>query len=372
MYPTPFADPTRGGASQHLPGLQTGFPDADGASTPSVHADSMKPSHPYRRLRLTGLAALGVSLLGSALQAAPFLYAPGDLLLTFRQSGNANDLVVNLGPAKALSELAAGSTLTLTRLNPDQLNAAFPSVNELAWSVSAANRPPLVVGFPLQTLWLTAPRLDPAVQSPPWLRKGQFGQATAASQVDAIGVNAAASSSSQSAGPNNTATAVTIPVATDFAASPLLGPGGDFVSTFQGSVENVTASDFDGAPENLSRSDLYELLPGSTAAGTLDKPGRLLGYFELKPDGTLTFQNSAPPPARPRITAVTRDGDVATVTFQSTSGATYRLRSTDAAGLTTPFNTWTPGASVTASGAAASLTETSTAEVRFFAVEALP
>jgi hypothetical protein len=329
-------------------------------------------THTNQRL-LPGLARLlgGFALFTGALHAAPFLYSPGDLVLAFRQTGNDSDYVVNLGKATNYNTLPAGTTVAVANLSAAQLNSAFPSLNGLKWSVAGANRPPVDPNYPLQTIWASAPRLDSAVQSPAWLRKGQFVQGTGASQIDAVGVNAASSSSSQPAGPNNTATGVVIPVNSDFAFSPLIGDAGDFVGTFQGDVENRTADDFDGAPGNVSRSDLYELLPGTTVAQTLNTPGRFLGYFELKPDGTLTFNTGSPAIHVPKIASVTRDGDVTTVSFATVSGTNYTLRFTDAAGLGSPITTWVAGPSLSGNGSVQSLQDTSTDAVRFFALEVL-
>lgn len=329
----------------------------------------------HTNLRLvSGFAGLlgGFAGLTGALQAAPFLYSPGDLVLAFRQTGNASDYVVNLGKATNYNALAAGTSVPLANLSTAQLGSAFASLNGLRWSVAGANRPPGDANYPLQTLWVTAPRADVAVQSPPWLRKGQFLQGNAGSQIDGVGVNAALSSSLLPGGPNNTAAGVVIPVDAPFAIGPAFGPDGNYVGAFQGSVENVTADDFDGDPANVSRSDLYELLPGTTAAGTLNTPGRFLGYFELKPDGTLTFNTGSTPPPTPVISGVSRAGEVTTVSFATVNGATYRLRTTDAAGLGSPVSNWSAGPSLTGNGSVQSLQDSSPAAVRFFAVEVLP
>jgi len=62
---------------------------------------------------IRGLAAWvgGFALFTGALQAAPFLYAPGDLLLAFRQAGGASDYVVNIGKATNFSTPPTGTTL---------------------------------------------------------------------------------------------------------------------------------------------------------------------------------------------------------------------------------------------------------------------
>lgn len=328
----------------------------------------LKKSPPGLQARLLAVA-LGLAGV-PGLSAAPFLYAPGDLLLTLRQPGNASDLVVNLGSASTYSALSAGKTQVVTQLNTALLNATFPNLNGLAWSVLAANRPPVVPEFPLQTLWLAGVRLEPGAPSSPWLRKGQYVQGNTGAQIDAIGKNAAAFSSAQPAGPANTASAVAIPVGNAFAVGPVLGEPPTLVGTFQGRVESVTADDFDTDPANVSRCDLYELVPGIRAEGTLDAPGRLLGVFELRTDGTLTFSSGEQPPV-PAISGISHRNGVSTVTFRSWTGVSYRLRSTDESGVSSPVSTWTPGASVLGDGSYLSLQDSSATPVRFYAVEAV-
>jgi hypothetical protein len=327
----------------------------------------MKANRNPKLIRSLAAVVGGFALFTGTLRAAPFLYSPGDLVLAVRQSGNAYDYVVNLGKATNYNALPQGTNFVVSNFSVAQLNAAFPSVNELKWSVAAANRPPLDPNYPIQTLWLAAPRLDASLQSAPWLRKGQFTQATAGAQIDAVGNNAASSSSSQSTGLTNTITGVVIPVSTDYTLGPVIGDSGNYVGTFQGNVETLTPTDFDGDPANVSRADLYELQP---ATSTLGLPGRYLGYFELKPDGTLTFSTSAPLPPRPTITNVTRTGNVTTVSFTTVSGATYRLRASDAAGLTSAVSSWSTGDSISGNGSVLSLSDTNTADIRFFAVDA--
>ena len=318
-------------------------------------------------------SALGGLVLSSgALQAAPFLYGPGDLVLAFRQSGNASDYVVNLGKATNFNAVPVGTTIPVPNLSSSQFESAFPSVNGVSWSVASANRPPLDANYPLQTLWVSAPREQSGVQSLPWLRKGQFVQGTAGAQIDAVGVNAASASSNQPGGPDNTAAGVVIPSSSDFAISAVIGDGGNYAGTFQGLVENTTAADFDGAPANVSRLDLYELIPGTTAAGTLNTPGRHLGYFELKPDRSLTFSNIPPAPPTPEITGIARTGDVTTVSFTTASGAGYTLRAVDGAGLSTPVSGWSVVGSLTGDGSVRTLQDTSTSDIRFYVVEVLP
>lgn len=333
----------------------------------------MKPIRIRKRLPALAAAAGGLAFSAGALYAAPFVYNPGDLVLTFRQAGNASDLVVNVGKATAYSGLPAGTSIPVTNLTAAQFAAAFPSVNGLRWSVAAANRPPVDPNYPLQTLWVTAPRTDPDAAAKAWLRKGQFVQGNAGSQIDGVGINAALTSSLLPGGPNNTATGIVLPVAAAYAIGPVLGAEGNYVGTFQGSVENVTPDDFDADTANVSRSDLYELIPGTTAAGTLNAPGRALGFFELKADGTLAFKTgSATPPPVPHIDSIVRNGDVATVSVTSAAGFNYRLRHTDAAGLGTPVSSWPTGPAVPGTGGVLALEDRATDGIRYYVVEARP
>jgi len=320
----------------------------------------------YRNPKLIrSLAAVvgGFALFTGTLRAAPFLYSSGDLVLAFRKVGNADDYAVNIGKATNYNNVPLGTSFTVTNLSLTQLGAAFPDYNELKWSVAAANR---LLGqdlnYPVQTVWVTRPRLDLNTQSTPWLRKSQSVQGLTASQIDAVGANAGTASSTLPGGANNTATGVVIPVSNNPNISAPIGTAGNYAGNFQGNVETLTPAEFDSAPQNVSRADLYELLPGSG-----NPSGRYLGYFELKPDGTLTFNNPAP---RPAITSIVRNGDVTTVSFTTSAGPTYRLRSTNAAGLSTPASTWTIGAATTGTGSVLSLSDTNTAAIRFFAVDA--
>ena len=325
---------------------------------------NLPTSNPIR-----SLAAVvgGVALFTGSLQAEPFLYSPGDLVLAVRKSGSASDLVVNIGKATNYNHLPQGTTIVVSNLVVGQLSAAFANRNSLSWSVAAANRPPLVPGYPLQTIWVTAPRLDPNTPSAPWLRKGTYVQGSSAGQINAVGANAFASSGSQSSNANNTAVGVVIPVSSDYGLKPVIGDGGNYNNTFQGIVEATTTNNFASNSNNISRSDLYELIPGSFDT---DTPGRYLGYFEFKPDGTLTFNTTAPPPPQPSITKIERIGGVTTVHFTTVSSATYRLRYTDAAGLTTSVSNWSVGASTSGDGSVKTLDHTSTDELRFYSVDA--
>jgi hypothetical protein len=328
-------------------------------------SNKMKTNRNPKLLRSLAAVVGGFALFTGAGQAAPFLYTSGDLTLTFRKSGNAFDYVVNIGKATNYNNVPTGTTFVVTNLSVGQLSAAFPSYNDLKWSVAAANRlEALDPNYPLQTLWISRQRISLSEPSTPWQRRGTSLQGNNGSQIDAIGKNAALASSTLPGGANNTATGVVIPVGNNPNVGSAIGVNGNYAGNFQGNVETLTAGDFADDSANVSLADLYELLPGTGDA-------RYLGYFQLRPNGTLTFNNPATAPAAPTITSIVRNGQVTTVSFTTVNGATYRLRSTNAAGLTTPVSSWLVSNNfVTGTGAVLSLTDTTAADIQFYAVQA--
>ena len=312
----------------------------------------------------------GFAWFTGTLQAEPFLYTQGDLTLAFRQTGNSYDYVVNIGKATNFNHVPVGQTIVIANFSVAQFTAAFAGgFNDVNWSVAGNNRyPALNTNLPENTLWVTRARdpLAPGTQSAPWVRFGYFSQASSGGQIDIVGQNARDYSSSVSSNANNGVFGVVLPVSSSYAYTPIITTGGNY-GNFQGNIENTIASDFDTDPANVSRSDLYELLPGSGYPN-----GRYLGYFELKPDGTLTFNTLVTAPSQPVITSITRSGTLSTVSFTTATGVTYRLRYTDAAGLQSPISTWSIGGSISGTGAVLSLPDTRSTDVTFYAIEALP
>jgi hypothetical protein len=185
---------------------------------------------------------------------------------------------------------------------------------------------------PTRTLWVTEPRQNPdRAASPAWYRSSSFTQGQADSKINSILNNAATWATTAAADSvTNSATAVAIPYGNVYNANGSLGGGGNYLGTFQGNVENTTPSDFDSAG-SPSRSDLYELQPGSGS-------GTYLGYFELSPTGSLTFYAMPYPAPTPSVTIV--GSSTINVSFLSSANGTYTLYYTGAAGLSTPVSTW--------------------------------
>lgn len=319
------------------------------------------------------LVILTLSLVEGRLQAG-FIYDitqnPRDLLFGIRVPGGSSDVTVNMGNVTNYSGLPPGTTVTVTNLSTNQLALAFPNLNGVSWSVSGAVRTNGIVGYPLQTFWATAARTDLNTQTVPWLRKSQLNQGNVAGNIDAIGQSAYFYANSQPDGPANTSTGVIIPSSDMASYGNLMTTDGNFNGTFQGNAENTTPDNFSASGVPV-RSDFYELVPG--AGATLNTPGTYLGYFEFRPDGTMTFTAAGGQPTvpQPTITAIRRTGNLATISFTTVSGATYTLRHTNSAGLTAPVANWTPGTgSVAGDGLSKSLQDDSNDADRFFVVVA--
>ena len=321
-------------------------------------------------IRQTILSTAILALVASA--HAGFEYNPRDLVFGFRtEGGGTPEITINAGPAATYYNLAVGQTITVTNVNATVLDYAFADLNNLLWSCAAAVRTNGDASYPIQTLWVTAPRADLNTQTAPWQRKSQFTQANAGAKIDAIGGSsdkgALAYGNQVPAGPTNSPAAIVIPEGlSPYAYSVYAGSGGNYAGTFQGVVECATGPNFttDGTP---ARADLYQLLPG-TGDGTY------LGYFEFSSAGVMTYrsgpsQGTTVP--RPTVTGVTRVGTTATVSFTTVSGAQYSLRYTNSAGLTSPVSTWpTTGSPVAGDGSTKSIADVTSDAQRFYCVSA--
>jgi hypothetical protein len=227
---------------------------------------------------------LGIGL-ASTVEAAPFLYKGGDLLLGFRSAG-ANDLIVNAGPASGFLSMGYGTTVAVGSLGSGQLQSVFGTLDGISFSAFGDIRAS-GGAYPLNTLWVSKPRLALDTVTLPWNRQSTFSQGNTAAKIDGIANGGITYSGTTAPGEANNASLVALPKswnASGVSYSIGVGASGNFAGTFQGGVENTTPAGFTGTDQVL-RSDLYELQPNASA-GT---PGALVGFFELKGNGSMTF-----------------------------------------------------------------------------------
>lgn len=330
--------------------------------------------------RILAVLAIVLPATVTMVGAQQFTYSnKGDLLLGFRKTGanQANfEVVVNIGSITTFESLAPGASVAVTGYTPAQLGNAFQDLNNLQWSVSAAV-PGISTwqGNPAGTLWYTRARTDIATQSTPVDRFAVSAQANVSTKMSSVGSGATTISSNLgTASENNTATLVREPTGDSSGLSAFIGFSQDAtLGNFEylpTNTENTTPASFTTAV----RSDLYRAYPTTKTdpdTGLTSGAAYYVGYFELDPNGNLTFTRASgtvTPPA-PTIT-IGRAGNISTVSFLSANNASYTLHYTDLAGLTTPVSTWQTGETLPGNGSTVSFQDTSPDANRVYAVSA--
>jgi hypothetical protein len=324
------------------------------------------------------LCALAVLAMADSARAQAFTASKGDLLLGFRKTGGSQfELVVNIGNATNFLAISPGTTVNVSNFSPTQLTAAFPTYNNLQWSVSGAFQGSTAwAGFPPATIWSTLARANTNVQSTPPLRLSSSSQQATRNRVVSVGSGANTISLGLGATNSNNysvlvreSTANADPnILSVFLADPSDSNYGDYQGTWY-LVETVTPSSF----TQPQRADLYQSVPdGLTDPISNQGTGNAyyVGYFQFNPAGTMTFTRASVTPPAPTIT-LQRSGNVSTISFLSASGFSYSLYYTNAANLTASRTNWaTPGTTVTGDGSTKSFTDTTTAPDRVYSVKA--
>lgn len=325
------------------------------------------------------LAAAGIA------QADPFVYTDyGDALLGFRKTG-ANqgnyELVVNIGSITNFENMAEGTSVTVGGYSPSQLSAAVGDYNNLNWSVSVAFQGTATwAGYPLATLWVCKPRTSAGVQTTPYTRYSYSSQTSIRQSILQIGDGARSISADlQVTNSNNTASLVREPINDlqkrnlTFAIADSFDPTqANYGGSWSQSVEAVTSANFTSPVV----SDLYRIVPTGHAdptTGQTSGAAYFVGSFQLSPDGTMAFTRGSaavsPPPAP--MTWIKRSGNLFTISFASTNGATYRLYFTNSAGLKVPVTNWpSMSTTVTGDGTTNSFSDITTDPNRFYRVVA--
>ena len=272
-------------------------------------------------------------------------------------------MVVDAGPISTLTSAAANQRIPITQYTGTQLAAV--GTNGVSWSVFTW----LTNGTP-NTLFVTRARSSINTQTTPWPDASSPNQAGTIGRMVTIPpgaldelnllvypvstATAVVEEDSSSGNPNYT-TGVSYHDA-------LAGAyGGDFNGTFAGNPENTTLNTFTAAGA-VVRSDFYQLTP--TVGYAL---GTWLGYFELSPNGAMTYV--AYPISVPVTKSISRTGNTSTINYATGLYGTYTLRGTN--DLTAPIATWPPIATLSSGDKAThTITDTTTDSVRFYIITA--
>lgn len=258
-------------------------------------------------MRLGMLALAALATLAPQAKAQPLIASTGDFVLAFKQNGNANDLVVNLGSitnflqagqafgtannfiyAGTTGAYASGATFTLSQLAVTNLTNGFTDwtdgdqLNPVQWGGIGYNGDSASLNLPGRTFFYTQPRLSEDDPSNSFNRKAYAGSASAAAAAFNFvnnGVNGAATAGTSS-------------------SAFILASGANSFSSLD-SVENnyfawggsLTHESTGNGPTDVL-VDLYASITtngdGFSAAAGGAAPTRL-GYFQLTDAGVLTY-----------------------------------------------------------------------------------
>jgi hypothetical protein len=309
--------------------------------------------------RTFGLAMAMIALGLMACPASAFTYTNTHLLLIFHLDSSRNDVEFNLGSVSNYLNQPNGTTVTVANWDPSLVRSNYDGdLNGVLVSLLATT----TIDDAVRRTWITV-----ASSGAPTDMSGS-AMSQLRSKIDGFGQQAAASTyysanNSFVISPNE-ASSYTY-MASDAYTTPVATLGGRSPGTTTSPLSPVTVEG--SVPVSLA---FYQL----QVANFSPKPAaRQVGTFSLTADGTLTYTSGTggtptPPPA-PKITGISRQGSTATVFFNTTTNASYRL--VHSTNLRSSVTNWTMvGTSATGNGGTMSLQDVASDPLRFYGVQA--
>lgn len=295
-------------------------------------------------------------------------YPVGDVLLCFRKSGVANDLVVDVGPISVFTNASVNQRINFTQYTGNQL--ALVGTNGISWSAFAyfdGTVSPASIQF---TLFSSTPRPALNTQSALLPQAKQSSQHLVVNNMVPVprggydqGVaytNNALSTYSAVIEPDNNNDSHYI---TGQSYSFSLGTDLNWNDTFGGFPENTTPSNFTLA-STVQRSDFYYIPPSTSGLNEV-----YLGYFELNTNGMMSYVAYPPAvPATPVIQSITRTNNVSYIEFTTGSSGTYTLCGTNL--WTAPRTNWPAISSTPGNGSVKTLLDTNSGAGKFYFISA--
>ena len=259
-----------------------------------------------------GLTAVFICVTASSVFAGPVSdvltnFSTGDVLVCFRKSGGANDVVVDAGPVLTFVNGTVNQRFVITNYNARLIGQAGLGTNSMLWSAFAWYDGTVSPSSLQWNLFLTRQRSTPYRQSQKWLPQNANYQQLAPGFMQLIPPGAA---QYYPLSPNtNTPWSVMEVDDTSLSSSPytqgesyanVIGANGDFNGDWAGTIENGTSGTFTSSGL-INRSDFYQCSPTDTGTGLVT----LLGYFELNTNAVMTYVAY---PANPTVTTVAATG----------------------------------------------------------------
>jgi hypothetical protein len=187
------------------------------------------------------LATAGAALLPCGVGAQNVTYNGEDLLLGFRETGVANDLVIDLGQV-SLYTSPAHASFNLTGLSIADINAVFGSINNVSWGIMGTVRLGNTTPPPINTLFTTTTRPSVNTPSSPLTEASSASQQNVSSKIASIGSNFSGSPATA-----NSSVATIQNASLSSSYNSYLGSGGNFGGTYlagNGSIETTTPGNF--------------------------------------------------------------------------------------------------------------------------------
>ena len=245
----------------------------------------------YKKNKIGLIVTLGICFSSNLIAGDLVNYAVGDVLVCFRKSGVANDMVVDAGPVATFTNAVKNQRIPISQYTGSQLGViGTNSVTWSAWTWLDASVSPASIQ---ETLFVTRARSSINTQTTPWLQKSQGVQAGIDTDMSTIMVGAVDRRY------NNVKSTDTAVIEPDDSSTYLNGTsysttiglygsvadgilGGNFSGDFQGNVENTTSASFTTGG-TVTRSDFYQIPP--VGGGSV----RFLGFYEFSTNGSMTY-----------------------------------------------------------------------------------
>lgn len=221
----------------------------------------------------------------AVVQAANFTFQNQDMILGMRESGNLNEMVINLGQASKYNTRSGerfqvgGYSFANSPYTQTQIEGVFGGLAGVEFSIGGGQNT-FSSNPAWKTLWVAKGSEGPVVN------QGSTANGSTLARMQSVGTGAQTYSANNNL-TYESATAVAIPqsanVYSKYAGSDSNGGGSDinWQNTFQFNAEVSIPSAFD---QNVY-AYLYTIKPNTTAYDAT----QYLGIFEFQPDGDLYF-----------------------------------------------------------------------------------